>query len=49
MHSPGFSRQPFLGTDSQRIIESVFVAIVGLGGGGSHICSTINPHLDLLK
>jgi hypothetical protein len=32
-----FSRQSFLGPDSQRIIEDARIGIVGLGGGGSHI------------
>ena len=32
-----YDRQSFLGPDSQRIIESAKVGIVGLGGGGSHV------------
>lgn len=32
-----YSRQSFLGHDSQRIIERAKVGVVGLGGGGSHI------------
>lgn len=32
-----FSRQAFLGTASDRILEKAGVAIIGLGGGGSHI------------
>jgi hypothetical protein len=32
-----FDRQSFLGKDSQKKIESSKIAIIGLGGGGSHI------------
>ena len=32
-----FSRQAFLGTASDQILEKTGVAIIGLGGGGSHI------------
>lgn len=32
-----FSRQGFLGPDSERILRRARIAIVGLGGGGSHI------------
>jgi molybdopterin-synthase adenylyltransferase len=32
-----FSRQSFLGPDSQTVIASAIVGVVGLGGGGSHI------------
>lgn len=32
-----FARQSFLGKDSERILASTKVGIVGLGGGGSHI------------
>ena len=32
-----FSRQAFLGAASDRILQKAGVAIVGLGGGGSHI------------
>ena len=32
-----FDRQSFLGKDSQKKIESARIAVLGLGGGGSHI------------
>jgi len=32
-----FSRQSFLGPDSQTVLASTVVGVVGLGGGGSHI------------
>ena len=32
-----FTRQSFLGQDSQTAIEGAAIGIVGLGGGGSHI------------
>ncbi|MFA6411797.1 MAG: ThiF family adenylyltransferase [Syntrophales bacterium] len=32
-----YSRQSFLGKDSQKIIKSCTIGIIGLGGGGSHI------------
>lgn len=32
-----FSRQSFLGPNSEQIIEESLIGIVGLGGGGSHI------------
>lgn len=32
-----YSRQSFLGTDSETIYRGITAAIVGLGGGGSHI------------
>lgn len=37
MNSERHSRQTFLGAESERVISSAVVAIVGLGGGGSHI------------
>lgn len=37
MSDERFSRQSFLGENSQEIIEKAIVGIVGLGGGGSHI------------
>jgi hypothetical protein len=43
-----FSRQSFLGSDSQRIIENVVVGIVGLGGGGSHIAQQL-AHIGFLN
>lgn len=36
-----FSRQSFLGPDSERILSENRVAIVGLGGGGSHIAQQL--------
>jgi molybdopterin/thiamine biosynthesis adenylyltransferase len=36
-----FSRQSFLGADSERILAETRVAIVGLGGGGSHIAQQL--------
>lgn len=35
--SVDFSRQSFLGPDSEQMLSETRVAIVGLGGGGSHI------------
>src|ERR1700676_5289818 len=32
-----YSRQSFLGPDSQDLISKCTIAVVGLGGGGSHI------------
>jgi hypothetical protein len=32
-----YSRQSFLGSNSQEVIEAAVVGIVGLGGGGSHV------------
>lgn len=37
MKDERYSRQSFLGKNSQAIIESAVVGIVGLGGGGTHI------------
>ena len=36
-----FSRQSFLGPDSEQILAGTRVAIVGLGGGGSHIAQQL--------
>jgi len=36
-----FSRQSFLGADSEQILRDARVAIVGLGGGGSHIAQQL--------
>ena len=41
-----FSRQSFLGPDSEQILADVRVAIVGLGGGGSHIAQQL-AHLGV--
>jgi molybdopterin-synthase adenylyltransferase len=40
------SRQSFLGKDSEYIFENIKVAIVGLGGGGSHIVQQL-AHLGI--
>ena len=44
--TPEFSRQSFLGADSERIFANTRVAIVGLGGGGSHIAQQL-AHLGV--
>ena len=36
-----FQRQSFLGADSQSIIHSATIGIVGLGGGGSHVAQQL--------
>lgn len=36
-----FSRQAFLGAASDRILEKAGVAVIGLGGGGSHIAQQL--------
>jgi molybdopterin-synthase adenylyltransferase len=36
-----FSRQSFLGPDSEQILADARVTIVGLGGGGSHIAQQL--------
>lgn len=41
-----FSRQSFLGAESERILALTRVAIVGLGGGGSHIAQQL-AHLGV--
>jgi hypothetical protein len=41
-----FSRQSFLGADSEQILANARVAIVGLGGGGSHIAQQL-AHLGV--
>lgn len=41
-----FSRQSFLGPDSERILAETRVAIIGLGGGGSHIAQQL-AHLGV--
>lgn len=43
-----YSRQSFLGPESQQIIESVRVGVVGLGGGGSH-CVQQLTHIGFRK
>jgi hypothetical protein len=35
--SDRYNRQSFLGSDSERIIKTCVMGVVGLGGGGSHI------------
>jgi molybdopterin-synthase adenylyltransferase len=41
-----FSRQSFLGPNSERILAEARVAIIGLGGGGSHIAQQL-AHLGV--
>jgi molybdopterin-synthase adenylyltransferase len=41
-----FSRQSFLGADASRIFRECTIAIVGLGGGGSHIAQQL-AHLGM--
>jgi len=36
-----FSRQSFLGVDSEALFRSVRVGVAGLGGGGSHIAQQL--------
>jgi len=43
-----FSRQSFLGPNSQAQIENCVVGVAGLGGGGSHIVQQL-AHLGFLK
>jgi molybdopterin-synthase adenylyltransferase len=43
-----FARQSFLGPNSQDIIETCIVGIIGLGGGGSHIAQQL-AHLGFLN
>lgn len=43
-----FSRQSFLGKDSQEKIENCRIGIAGLGGGGSHIVQQ-TAHVGFLK
>lgn len=42
-----YSRQSFLGKDSQGAIENTKIAVVGLGGGGSHIAQQLG-HIGFL-
>jgi molybdopterin-synthase adenylyltransferase len=41
MNSDRFSRQSFLGNDSEKSLATAKVGIVGLGGGGSHIAQQL--------
>lgn len=43
-----FERQSFLGENSQDLIERTVIGVVGLGGGGSHICQQL-AHLGFLN
>lgn len=45
-HQADFSRQSFLGAESDRELAATRVAIVGLGGGGSHIAQQL-AHLGV--
>jgi hypothetical protein len=42
-----YSRQSFLGNDSQQLIEHFKIGVVGLGGGGSHIVQQL-AHLGFI-
>ena len=46
--SDRFTRQSFLGPHSDRILDRLTVAIVGLGGGGSHIAQQL-AHLGVRR
>lgn len=46
MTSDRFSRQSFLGADSEATLATVKVALVGLGGGGSHVAQQL-AHLGI--
>jgi hypothetical protein len=48
MRSDRFSRQSFLGEDSESIFAKSVVGVVGLGGGGSHIAQQL-AHLGVGK
>ena len=48
MKSHRFSRQSFLGADSDSIFAQARVGLVGLGGGGSHIAQQL-AHLGFLN
>jgi molybdopterin-synthase adenylyltransferase len=48
MSKDRYSRQSFLGANSQECIEQVTVGIVGLGGGGSHIVQQL-AHVGFLN
>jgi hypothetical protein len=48
MSDERFSRQSFLGGDSQSIFERAVVAVVGLGGGGSHVVQQL-AHIGFLN
>jgi molybdopterin-synthase adenylyltransferase len=46
--SSRYSRQSFLGIDSERTLGHVVVGIVGLGGGGSHVVQQL-AHLGVCR
>jgi len=46
--SSRYERQSFLGPSSERIFSNVRIAIVGLGGGGSHIAQQL-AHLGVFR
>lgn len=48
MSDDRFSRQSFLGENSQEIIERAVIGIPGLGGGGSHIVQQL-AHIGFLR
>ncbi len=43
-----FSRQSFLGENSQDKIENALIGVIGLGGGGSHIIQQL-AHIGFLN
>ena len=46
MRNDRYSRQTFLGGDAQQALETCAVAVVGLGGGGSHVVQQL-AHLGV--
>ncbi len=46
MTNERYSRQTFLGADAQRAFDSAVIAVVGLGGGGSHVVQQL-AHLGV--
>lgn len=46
MTNDRYSRQTFLGEDAQQALEACAIAIVGLGGGGSHVVQQL-AHLGV--
>lgn len=43
-----YTRQSFLGEDSQKIISQAVIGVIGLGGGGSHIVQQL-AHIGFLN
>ena len=48
MTADRFSRQSFLGSDSEQLIARCTVGVPGLGGGGSHIVQQL-AHIDFKR